>query len=1200
MRIIFFLALTIILAGTASAICCTTGTHAGCYPNANCCGSTPQWDGVGLVGCRHSIGAGGYLCPPAVIGECLECYCSDVDSCGWQEISCGTCQACSHDNINSPTWSTCINTSDCVASGQCLNSGRFYNNYCCYGIHLVDSVKDGCCKAIDGAVCSGTCVTTPDNYMCRAGPGWVCDNTGTGDSTKNGCCYNSTGVCPGNNCVYNPVSYRCDAINGWVCNNPVEGVNYDGTPPTNCMHYNGTCPGAACTRYQDCTGNNCGAAGWQCYSTMQDIPCGIVCQDCDFDQTCDPLTDTDSDGTIDTCDNFPNDPCSISVARDNCGGTACEANLLNPVYCTQCNPDNDSDGVNDCSDSCLGTNQQCRLAVGVNALGCPNDCTNPNCDHIDPACICPMCSICAFPCSFNECMTCGGQPCFWKDNGFFPASCDSCTAPAAPNQCTDYDSSEMCYRNSCFSDQCYWDSGLFGLGCISCSSPSAPQSCEGYADITECNQDPCNFNNCIVYGGACYTDFDNDGIPDHLDNCVDVANPGQEDVDADGWGDACDLCPGEPALWMPSEIPERTCNDHIDNDCDNGEDCTDPDCFPLVACGGTWPSACYGTNEWISTDKTELCDQGNVITCSNANACDQRWISGLLYFCNSTQWISYSGCVATGRCMGGFYFYDGGNKVCNLSWGGGPAAQPFCGDRIVNGGEQCDGSAWGSITGCSDLGQFTGGILTCGADCQFDTSQCTGGGGSTCGDGTIDQGEHCDSGNFGAVTQCAQLDNFIGGTLQCSNCKYDSTHCYMATDPDTDHDGIPNWDDQDSNGNGVPDIQEPAVGGTNASCVYIPGNPATYHCRDNNNDLDNDGQNNNIDPDIDGDGIPNWQDPDDDNDGVPDNIDVDDNNNGIPDSLEVDTNNDLDNDGQSNAVDSDIDGDGIPNSIDTDDDNDGIPDWADADDDNDGVPDPIDPDSDPLAYCGNGIIETGEHCDGIIWGLIHRCSDIGDFTGGVLTCGIDCLFDTSHCTGGGGSYCGDGVIDAGEECETGNFGKVASCKDFDAFVNGTIKCENCLIDTAGCTAETVHYTDQSQETCEALVLGAQGQCDTDGERGCWDLDSLSAQFGLCCGDDGNKDTWMDSNGRACADGVFYTDPDSHFYLCNHTFGVGICQHGDTGCWGNNRCCGDEPGETWTYRSNSTLDKLLVNATCYEGRWYEREFGTVTYYNLLKD
>jgi hypothetical protein len=41
-------------------------------------------------------------------------------------------------------------------------------------------------------------------------------------------------------------------------------------------------------------------------------------------------------------------------------------------------------------------------------------------------------------------------------------------------------------------------------------------------------------------------DTDNDGIPNELDNCPLVFNPGQEDTDGDDIGDACDCDCGEP------------------------------------------------------------------------------------------------------------------------------------------------------------------------------------------------------------------------------------------------------------------------------------------------------------------------------------------------------------------------------------------------------------------------------------------------------------------------------------------------------------------------------------------------------------------------------------------------------------------------------------------------------------------------------
>ena len=40
-----------------------------------------------------------------------------------------------------------------------------------------------------------------------------------------------------------------------------------------------------------------------------------------------------------------------------------------------------------------------------------------------------------------------------------------------------------------------------------------------------------------------FGDDDHDGIPNGIDNCPEVPNPGQENEDGDAWGDVCDLCP---------------------------------------------------------------------------------------------------------------------------------------------------------------------------------------------------------------------------------------------------------------------------------------------------------------------------------------------------------------------------------------------------------------------------------------------------------------------------------------------------------------------------------------------------------------------------------------------------------------------------------------------------------------------------------
>ncbi len=74
--------------------------------------------------------------------------------------------------------------------------------------------------------------------------------------------------------------------------------------------------------------------------------------------------------------------------------------------------------------------------------------------------------------------------------------------------------------------------------------------------------------------------------------------------------------------------------------------------------------------------------------------------------------------------------------------------------------------------------------------------------------------------------------------------------------------------------------------------------------------------------------------------------------------------------------------------------------------------------------CGNGIIETGEQCEGTNFnGLM--CSDYG-FTQGVLQC-VSCQIITTSCFnggggggGGGGFVCGNGIREAGEQCDDNN------------------------------------------------------------------------------------------------------------------------------------------------------------------------------------
>ncbi len=68
----------------------------------------------------------------------------------------------------------------------------------------------------------------------------------------------------------------------------------------------------------------------------------------------------------------------------------------------------------------------------------------------------------------------------------------------------------------------------------------------------------------ISYSICPLSDIDEDGLPDLIDNCRRVFNPGQEDGDFDGFGDVCDNCPG-----VANPDQKDIDRDGVGNNCDN-------------------------------------------------------------------------------------------------------------------------------------------------------------------------------------------------------------------------------------------------------------------------------------------------------------------------------------------------------------------------------------------------------------------------------------------------------------------------------------------------------------------------------------------------------------------------------------------------------------------------------------------------------
>jgi hypothetical protein len=102
----------------------------------------------------------------------------------------------------------------------------------------------------------------------------------------------------------------------------------------------------------------------------------------------------------------------------------------------------------------------------------------------------------------------------------------------------------------------------------------------------------------------------------------------------------------------------------------------------------------------------------------------------------------------------------------------------------------------------------------------------------------------------------------------------------------------------------------------------------------------------------------------------------------------------------------------------------------------------------PGPVCGDNVAQAPEVCDGTDLNG-QTCVSQGFSGGGTLACNGTCNgFDTSGCIGG--PVCGNGVIETGEQCDGGSLGG-ATCTSL-GFSGGTLACSgSCTYDTSGCT-----------------------------------------------------------------------------------------------------------------------------------------------------
>ena len=197
--------------------------------------------------------------------------------------------------------------------------------------------------------------------------------------------------------------------------------------------------------------------------------------------------------------------------------------------------------------------------------------------------------------------------------------------------------------------------------------------------------------------------------------------------------------------WIINTAPEivfqykEICGNGIDDDGNGKIDNADPAC---IYCGNNIVNvgeACDGSH--FSGDRT---------TCT---AWDSNLYSGGNVSCNNDCTVNFENCIA----------FD------------------FCGDGKLKDDEECDGTVFvNDMKTCSDFDRgFTSGDLKCTDKCEIDVTDCRAD--AKCGDGIVEGDEDCDGTKFYKnYTSCNTIfpDLYDSGKVKCTKkCKYDTHDC---------------------------------------------------------------------------------------------------------------------------------------------------------------------------------------------------------------------------------------------------------------------------------------------------------------------------------------------------------------------------------------------------------------------------------------
>ena len=550
--------------------------------------------------------------------------CTDGDTCFAGECT-GTPADCSDSNVCTqdscePSGDGCVHTN---VAGPCNDgNGCTEDDQCaagvCVGMPKACNDSNPCTMDSCDAE-SGECVFSATSGMCTDG-----NTCTTGDQCQDGVCMGNPVDCSdgdsctedicenGIGCLHNDLGQ----VAGDNCCHPGDTAAEDSDCSPMCG--DGACTGDedSCNCAADCGDEACGNG--ICCEAQGEKP-GTCPDDCGCVPNCGGIECGD-DGCGGTCGSCPAGwSCLGGVCDAGCsdecvpGATEC-ADLQTLMVCepvgecfgwvyTECAPpaecvqgvgvgageDLDADGFTEAEGDCNDNNASIYPGAPELCDGFDNDCDDDldeGCQSCATADECPESTACvSYDCVDSLCVA---------NNAANMTDCDDANACTQGDVCINGVCSGM-QANCNDSNPCTLDSCNTAVGCThelhqGMCNDGDPCTYQDVCGANGCQGTPleCDFGWTCQSGECLLADWDEDGIFDIDDNCLNVYNPDQSDVDFNGIGDACE-CVVNGDCSSESMCLEGVCDAEfgclfVDANCDDENPCTIDTCDEMGGC----------------------------------------------------------------------------------------------------------------------------------------------------------------------------------------------------------------------------------------------------------------------------------------------------------------------------------------------------------------------------------------------------------------------------------------------------------------------------------------------------------------------------------------------------------------------------------------------------------------------------------------